>query len=224
MAFQAEDRLFRNKENCINLIKGGFMKFKFAVLTMMITVVSLGSGCVSTGTYQAKEQESMQLSKNLEESKATLSEVNDKNMKLTAETETLNGKLKKMDGELATLKEESARLKDDNSKLRDETARLKEENAKLAEAVKPENLLKALANSLAELQGENSKLKLALEDAGKAAKKSSEPLRITPEIAKPAPAEEKKSEEKPAPGSKDETLKPEPATEKQVPEAAPKPN
>jgi hypothetical protein len=102
-------------------------------------------------------------------------------------------------------------LKDDNSKLKDDSARLKEENAKLAEAAKPENLIKALANSMAILQNENSKLKLALEDAEKTAKKGSEPLKITPDIAKPAPIEGKKIEEQPAPSSKDETLKTEPA-------------
>lgn len=187
------------------------MKFRFVLLVMMIMSVSLGSGCVSTGTYQAKEQESLQLSKSLDESKTALGEMSDRNSKLATETEALNGKLKKLDGEFAILKEESARLKDDNSKLKDETARLKEENAKLTEAAKPENLLKALADSLATLQNENSKLKLALEDAEKSVKKSSEPLKITPDIAKPAPIEGKKAEGQPAPGSKEETLKTEPA-------------
>ncbi|NJD90406.1 MAG: hypothetical protein FIA91_02650 [Geobacter sp.] len=125
--------------------------------------------------------------------------------------------MKKLDGEVAALKEE-------NSKLKDESSRLREENTKLKEAVKPDNLLKSLANSMAELQRENSKLKLALEDAGKAAKQSSEPLRIMPDLAKPAPVEEKKVEDKPAPASKTETLQPEPAAaEQKAPEAPAEP-
>lgn len=185
------------------------MKFRFAALAVMIAVVSLGSGCVSTGTYQAKEQESLQLSKSLEESKTVNSEIIDKNAKLTAETEALRDKLKKLDSEFAILKEESTRLKD--------------ENAKLVEAVKPENLLKALAGSLATLQNENSKLKLALENAEKMVKSSPEPLKITPDIAKPAQVEEKKVEEKAAPGSKEEPLKSEPAdAEQKTPATAPK--
>jgi hypothetical protein len=83
---------------------GRFMKFKFAALAIMVAVVSLGNGCVSTGTYQAKEQESMQLSKSLDESKTALAEISDKNGKLTAENEVLSGKLKKLEGEFATLK------------------------------------------------------------------------------------------------------------------------
>jgi chromosome segregation ATPase len=198
------------------------MPVRFDALIIMFTVVMLGSGCVSTGTYQAKEQESLQLSKSLEESKATISEISDKNARLTTEAEALGGKVRKLDGEIATLKEETAKLKGENSKLKEESSRLKEENAKLAEAVKPDNLLKSLANSMAELQRENSKLKLSLEDAGKAAKQSAEPLRIMPDIAKPAPVEEKKVEDKPAPASKAEA-QPEPAAEQKAPEAPAKP-
>lgn len=200
------------------------MRYRPGTLFILFTVVLLCGGCVSTGTYQAKELESQQLSKSLEESKNTITEINDKNAKLTAESETLGSKLMKLDGEIAVLKEETGRLKDENSKLKDESSRLKEENIKLAEAVKPENLLKTLASTLAEIQNENSKLKLALEDAGKVAKQNSEPLKIKPDIAKPAPVEEKKGEDKPAQTIKDGTLKPEPvAPEQTAPEAAPKP-
>lgn len=200
------------------------MNPRYGLLAVMMSVVLTGSGCVSTGTYQAKELESLQLSKSLEESKSTISEINDKNAKLAAESEALSGKLKKLDVELIALKQEIDRLKNDNSKLKDESSRLKDENLKMAEALKPENLLKALANSLAELQSENSKLKLALEDVEKSVKKNSEPLRITPDIAKPAPVEEKKVDEKPASDSKNDTMKSESAVaEQKSSEIAPKP-
>lgn len=205
------------------------MKFKSAVLAVMAIVVALGSGCVSSGTYQAKEQESLQLSKSLEESKGTISEMTDKNAKLSTESEALAGKLKKLDGEFSALKEESGKLKDENSKLKDESSKLKEENARLAEAAKPENLLKSLADSLATLQNENSKLKLSLENVEKTVKKNSEPLRITPEIAKPeiaqpAAVEDKKVGEKPVSISKDEPLMPAPAaSEQKAPVTTPKP-
>lgn len=201
------------------------MQFRFDALALLTAVVLLGSGCVSTGTYQAKEQESQQLTRNLEECKSSLSESSASCAKLAAEAETLHGRLKKLDADMAALQAESSRLQDDYLKLKDESARLKEENARLAATVKPENLVKALANSLAELQNENSRLKLALENTGKAAKTSPEPLRITPDIGKPVPAEEKKPGEKPAPESSSPGLKPEPAAAagQAVPEAAPGP-
>lgn len=200
------------------------MRFSSGVLAVVATVLSLGSGCVSTGTYQAKEQESAQLSKNLEESKGIISEISEKNRKLLKESETLAASLKVLEEELTRLKEESVRLKDDNGKLIEESGRLREENAKLSEAAKPENLLKSLANSLATLLNENSRLKLALEDAEKSSKMNSDPIKISPEIAKPVPVDLKKVEVNSAPSEKEETLKAPPVMEdKQLTEPVPQP-
>lgn len=126
----------------------------------------LTSGCVSSGTYQAKEQQSLQLSRDLENSKNAQSELLDKNKKLLEENAALNLKLKNLNADFAGLKAE---------------------NDKLLTAVKPENLLKVLVDSFSSLQAENSKLKQALDVAEKASQKkeTDPPVQLTPVITKP---------------------------------------
>jgi len=162
----------------------------------------LTSGCVSSGTYKAKEQESIQLSRNLEETKGAYQELEEKNKKLTAEGEALNEKLKQLDTEIADFKLDIEKLKVDNAKyklegenykLENENYRL--ENEKLSLAAKPENLLKTLADSIAALQAENAKLKQSLVLAEKVpVKKDPEPpVKLNPVVTKPAAAVEESS-------------------------------
>jgi ferredoxin-NADP reductase len=110
-------------------------------------VVVLG-GCVSSGTYQAKEQESHQLGRSLEEMKSAYTELQVKCGKFESANSEQGEQLKKVAAELAILKQE---------------------NEKLAAAARPDNLLKALAETLATLQvkvdqlkAENAKLKQEL--------------------------------------------------------------
>jgi regulator of replication initiation timing len=133
----------------------------------------LTSGCVSSGTYQAKEQESLQLSRNLENSKNAQSELLDKNKKLLEENDALSLKLKNLNADFTGLKAENDKLKSENDKL--------------VTAIKPENLLKALVDTFSNLQAENNKLKQALDAAEKASQKkeTDPPVQLTPVIAKP---------------------------------------
>jgi len=162
----------------------------------------LTSGCVSSGTYKAKEQESIQLSRNLEETKGAYQELEEKNKKLTAEGEALNEKLKKLNTEIADFKLDIEKLKVDNAKykLEGENYKLenenyKFENEKLSLAAKPENLLKTLADSIAALQAENAKLRQSLVLAEKVpVKKDPEPpVILNPVVTKPAAAVEENS-------------------------------
>lgn len=117
------------------------------VLVAAVSVISL-CGCVSSGTYQAKEQESQQLGRSLEETKNAYNELQEKCARLEASN---SGQVEKL------------------AKLSADFAALQQENAKLAEAVKPENLLKSLAETVAALQqrvdvlkAENAKMKQEL--------------------------------------------------------------
>lgn len=111
------------------------------------TVMVLG-GCVSSGTYQVKEQENQQLGKSLEEAKNSYNELKEKCGKVEATSSEQGEQLKKLTAELALLKQE---------------------NERLAEAARPDNLLKSLVDSFAALQqrveqlkAENAKMKQEL--------------------------------------------------------------
>lgn len=140
-------------------------KIRFVVLVSMMAMLS--GGCVSSGTYQAKEQESLLLKKTLDETTTGLSELQEKNRKLNAENDLVYKKLKKLESEMSDLKAE---------------------NEKLAESVKPENLLKTFLNSFNALQAENLKLKEALSAAEKVSQKqlAEPPVKPAPVITKPA--------------------------------------
>ncbi|NVO21725.1 MAG: hypothetical protein HXX13_18650 [Bacteroidetes bacterium] len=140
-------------------------KIRLAVLFSLVALLS--GGCVSSGTYQAKEQESLLLKKTLDEKITGLSELQDKNKKLNDENELIAKQFKKLESEMADLKAE---------------------NEKLAERVKPENLLKTLVNSFNALQAENLKLKEAISVTEKVSQKQlSEPsVKPVPVITKPA--------------------------------------
>lgn len=146
-------------------------KFKLALLVSMVAMLS--GGCVSSGTYQAKERESMLLKKSLEETSAGMNELQEKNNKLKDENE----KLKDENGSI------SLKLK----KLESEMSVLKIENEKLTEDVKPENLLKTLVNSYNAVQAENLKLKQALSVAEKVSQKKAPepPVKLDPIISMP---------------------------------------
>ena len=146
--------------------------------TSLIAISSLAAitvgGCVSSGTYQAKEQESLELKKSLLNTKGDYSELQEKNKKLAEDYETALTKLKKINADFAEIKAENEKLK--------------LENEKLATAVKPENLLKSFTDAFTMLQAENAKLKQAFASAaGGAEKKEAElPVKLTPVVAKPA--------------------------------------
>lgn len=146
-------------------------KIRFVVLVSMAAMLS--GGCVSSGTYQAKEQESLLLKKTLDETTTGLSELQEKNRQLNAENDLVYKKLKKLESEMSDLKTE---------------------NEKLAEGVKPENLLKTFVNSFNALQAENLKLKDALSAAAKVSQKqlAEPPVKHVPVITKPAATEKVK--------------------------------
>ena len=160
-------------------------KIRFVVLVSMVAMLS--GGCVSSGTYQAKEQESLLLKKTLDETTTGLSELQEKNRKLNAENDLVYKKLKKLEAEMSDLKTE---------------------NEKLVESIKPENLLKTFVNSFNALQAENLKLKDTLSAAEKVSKQLAEPSeKHLPAITKPA-ATEKVKEISALPGEKlDSVLK-----------------
>jgi len=142
-----------------------------------VTICSLAAltlcGCVSSGTYQSKELESLELKKSLQTTKGDYSELLEKNKKLAAENDAMFLKLKKIDADIAEMKV-------DNEKL-------KLENEKLAAAVKPENLLKSLFASFNALQAENAKLKQAVTASDSAQQKKAElPVKLSPVVVKPA--------------------------------------
>jgi len=124
------------------------MKRKLIGFALLAVTAALAGGCVSSGTYQAKEQETQQLSKNLDETRGSYSQLKDKYDKLEAVSNEQSEKLKKISAELAELKVE---------------------NAKLVDATQPESLLKTLAETftvqqqkIRELKAENAKMKQEL--------------------------------------------------------------
>lgn len=175
---------------------GGIMKFKakLVVVAIFSAAALLTTGCVSSGTYQAKEQESLQLKKNLEETKSVYSELQDKSKKLAEDNDAMILKLKKLDADLVELKADNDRYKLEIDKLKAEIDKLKLENdtlkidnEKLSTAVKPENLLKTFVELFATIQTENVKLKQALAAAEKAAQKkdAEPPIKLNPVVTKP---------------------------------------
>lgn len=115
------------------------MKNRVSLFVVAAGAVMALGGCVSSGTYQAKEQESQQLGKSLEEVKASYAELQAKCGKFAAANSEQSEQLKKFFTELALLKQE---------------------NEKLAEAARPDNLLKSLAETLATLQQKVEQLKV----------------------------------------------------------------
>jgi regulator of replication initiation timing len=149
------------------------MKSKALIFIMIGAVLLACGGCVSSGTYQAKEQKSLQLKKNLEVTKGDYSELQEKSKKLSEDNDAMALMLKKLDADFAELKV-------DNEKL-------KLENEKLVAALKPENLLKTLLESFSALQMENAKLKQELASSEKAVQKKEPepPVKLKPVIIKP---------------------------------------
>ena len=174
-----------------------------AVIVASVSGMLLG-GCVTSGTYQAKEQERQQLSRNLEEIKTSYTELKEKYGKLDEASNELSAKLKRISAEAVEMKlenvkvaevnneqsvelkklaAESAGLKLANKRLAEENIKqsenlkmisadfveLKLENAKLLDALKPENILKSLAENfkmqkqkIEALSDENVKMKQEL--------------------------------------------------------------
>ncbi len=174
-----------------------------AVIVASVSCMFLG-GCVTSGTYQAKEQERQQVSRNLQETKNSYTELKEKFGKLEEANNEQSAGLKKLSAEAVEMKmenakfaeannEQSARLKKmsaeaeetrlENARLAEKTQKqsenlkmisaefveLKLENAKLIEAIKPENILKTLAETITvqkqkikTLTDENTKIRLKL--------------------------------------------------------------
>ncbi len=150
------------------------MRSKAHIAIIIGAVMLACGGCVSSGTYQAKEQESLQLKKNLEVTRGDYSELQEKSRKLSEDNDAMALKLKKLDADFAELKVENEKLK--------------LENEKLVAALKPENLLKTLVDSFSALQIENAKLKQELASAEKTAQKKEPepPVKLKPVIIKPS--------------------------------------
>lgn len=135
--------------------------------------VMISSGCVSSETYRAKEHESLHLSRNLDETKSAKADLEEKNKKLSAETEALALQLKKLDAEIAGFRQENEQLKI--------------ENEKMSLALKPENILKTLVEAVASLQAENAKLKKEMAAAEKISniKEPEPPVKLSPVLTRP---------------------------------------
>ncbi len=156
-----------------------------------LIVVSMGfaaflGGCVSTGTYQQKEQESLMLNKSLDESRILYSNLQAKYKKLGEENTEQELELKKLKVELSEsiiknngLVEVTKKLATDNNDLKVENEKLTTTNSslslkvkklstefedmklaheKLVIAVKPENILKTAGEYFAEMQQKIDKL------------------------------------------------------------------
>jgi DNA repair exonuclease SbcCD ATPase subunit len=165
------------------------MNNRYGAFIVVSLAGALMGGCVSSGTYQAKEQETQLLNKNLEATKSAVGELQEKSKKQGEENETLKAL---------------------NKKLESDIAELKGLNEKLNAAAKPENLLKTLGESLAALQAENASLKQALAEGKKsAASKEALPAKtVSPEkLPEPGPVADTKQEKSPdgknAPSSPD---------------------
>lgn len=127
---------------------------RFAVATFM-AVMALLSGCVSSGTYQLKEQESLQLGKNLEESRAAYASLEKKLAAVESERGELESSLKKQKGELSDSSARGEKLASELAEARGEAEKLTRQSAEQAEK------LKKLAVEFFELKGEKEKLYLA---------------------------------------------------------------
>lgn len=147
------------------------LKGKMLCVIVVSLAAMLTAGCVSTGTYQAKEQETQLLKKSLEDTESGLSELKDRNKKLSNDYELALSKLKVIESEMSELRIE---------------------NEKLTNAVKPENLLKTLVDSYNSVQAENLKLKQTLSAIEKSTKKEIEaPVKLDPITSKTSKGAEK---------------------------------
>ncbi len=113
------------------------------------------AGCVSSGTYQLKEQESQQLSRSLEEARANQGALEKKVAGLEGEKAELEASLKKQKGELADTGAKGDKLAADLAEAKGEVEKLTRLNAEQAEK------LKKLAVEFVEVKGEKEKLFLA---------------------------------------------------------------
>ena len=138
--------------------------------------VMILSGCVSSGTYRAKEDESIQLSRNLDEAQKANIDLMQKNRALADENEALARKLKDLDAGMAAFRQEQEALKLENERLKS--------------AVKPENIIKTLIESIASLQAENAKLKQEIASAEKVSpvKAPVPPVKLSPVLTRPIAA------------------------------------
>jgi chromosome segregation ATPase len=151
------------------------MKSRFVAVVIAVSLTSLG-GCVSSGTYQVKEQENQQLGRSLEETKSAYNELKEKYQAKEQESQQLGKSLEVAKSAATELQEKCTKLEESNNgqveklqKLSADFAALQLENVKLVEATKPENLLKALAEVVTTLQqrvdmlqAENTKMKQEL--------------------------------------------------------------
>jgi len=133
-------------------------------------------GCVSSGTYQLKEQESRMLSKSLEESRSSYAELQNKFNQLQGEKTGLESELKKQKADLGDSAEKNQKLTDSNGKLTADLADARGENDRLR--VTNDELsdkLKKLAVEFVEIKNERDKVTLAnLTLSGKISRLSSE--------------------------------------------------
>lgn len=106
------------------------MVFRFTATVLGVGALFL-SGCVSSGTYQLKEQESQLLSKNLEESRRQYGDLQKKYRQLEDENSDLTSSIRKQKGELAEAASRNEKLAATNAEL---TAQSKALAADLADA------------------------------------------------------------------------------------------
>lgn len=144
-------------------------------------------GCVSSGTYTTKEQEALQLSKDLQTTKGSYSELEDKYNKALSEN--------------SDLKKQITDMEEQGKKVVDELNALKVKHDKLVAENRPENLVKKIGERFTELQQAIDKLQAENEALKKKIDPSSFPVK-----KKASKAVDRENPEK-----KDtETVKPEP--------------
>ena len=143
------------------------MVFRFTATLLLFGSLVL-SGCVSSGTYQLKEQESQRLGRNLEEARGQYAELQKKYGKLEDENADLAATIKKQKGELADAGEKNGKISEQNGELADKLKKLTADLGSTRGEVERESRanadlsdkLKKLAVDFVDLKTEKDKLAL----------------------------------------------------------------
>jgi len=152
------------------------MGFSFRAAVVGIGCALILGGCVSSGTYQLKEQESRMLSKNLEESRSSYAELQNRFKQLQDEKAELESELKKQKANLGDSTEKNQKLMDTNGNLTADLADARSDNDKLkATNGELSDKLRKLAVDFVEIKTERDNANLAnLTLSGKMNRLSSE--------------------------------------------------
>ncbi|HEY6838644.1 MAG TPA: OmpA family protein, partial [Geobacteraceae bacterium] len=125
------------------------MMKRLLAVAMAGSLALLLGGCVTSGTYEKKEQEAKTLETNLQALRQQYADLGKENEGLKGEVSKLNGLKEKLTGERDTLAKEKGRLEADKADL--------EKVLKAKSDTLSQNIVE-LRQKVAELQGENGKL------------------------------------------------------------------